>query len=532
MKRWIIFLCLFGVMLSVSSIKTTTLAQANPCEKTPTARLKAGTQARIVKPTSKDILGAFLKPQPDHITAVLHYLPIGTVVNVTDGPTCGSDGLYWYKVTLDKLEGYIAETSGKNYVMEPFTGTAPVPLPTTLTEVMACIGANSAPAATESAAPSGKAATRVVYATADGNVLVSDHGAVGRVLTKFDPAPLAVDLAPDGSAALVATYNGLYWVDASNGTTLFVADAQKFGLPENAWIDAVTWLPSQNGAAVEIVEQDDTITSYAVWAVPLDGSYPPYRVDSGAQAVGGIIRSPKQDHVVVLSTNDISPFPTSASQDTNSLLNYVPRIGEGENGLPVMPTLSWDSDEKGFYTYIPISDQAPQEDTVGGHLWYVALDGQAKDLGKPAKLNPIDYVIASGDGQFLLVSRSSNWTIRNVTSGATVQTLPSAQLVFGWTPDSKGILYRTQSGEAKYLGTDGGTSSPYVPSLTGLADIQWLPDGTPVYVAQGKDKKLSLSLRPNGADPVFLGIIANFNTFSGRILPEKPAQAVPPSACK
>jgi hypothetical protein len=313
---------------------------------------------------------------------------------------------------------------------------------------------------------------------------------------------------------------------------LLVADSTRLALAEGSWIDAVKWLPDGTSAAVEITERTNGMVSYAVWNVPIDGSFPPYRVDSGAQPYGGLVRSPNFKRVLLLGINEISTFPRAANENLYPLLDYVPRIPEGENTLPVMPILSWDAQEMGFFTYIPISDEAPPDDNVGGHLWYVAMDGSGLDLGKTPKLAVTDFVISSGDGKALLVFHTGAWTIRDAKTGAIVQTVPPSQLVFGWTPDNKGVLYRDTTGAAKYLGIDGSTDSPYAPNLTNLFDIKWLADGSSLYVARGKDNKLSFSLKQQGKDPAFLGIVSTVDSYKARILYGKISTAVAPEKCK
>src|SRR5579871_2271752 len=101
-------------------METTVRAQqAGACPKALTPRLKNGIQAKIVTASSPDIPYAFLKGQPDHVGPVLRYLPIGTVVNVVDGPACGSDGSNWWTVTLGNLKGLLAESNGRAYALEP-----------------------------------------------------------------------------------------------------------------------------------------------------------------------------------------------------------------------------------------------------------------------------------------------------------------------------------------------------------------------------------------------------------------------------
>jgi hypothetical protein len=562
-KRLIMLLCLTltAFIFAVSGDALTVRAQGTPdsvCAAAPAARLKKGDKAKIINPNAKDLPGGFIKVNADRVSPVLRFLPVGTVVDVLDGPICGPEGDRWFSVKIGDVTGYMAEANGKEFALEPFSGgDAPTLQPSTTMAVLECIAFNTAmptitptnvptepagptptfdpalPTATYIPAPAktGQEVTRVAFGNAAGEVQVSDDGQVGRVIAKFDLVPLSVDLSPDGSAVLVATLNGLYWVDVQTGNTVMVADGPKFALREGGWVNSVRWLPDMRGAAVEVVERLNGIVSYGVWSVPLDGTFPPFRVDTGSQAPGGILRSPRNGTVLMLSANDISPFPVNATEITPALLEYVPRMPEGENQVPVMPAVTWNADDTGFYTHIPISDLAPEDDNVGGHIWYVPLNGPAVDLGKLTQLNPIDYVIPSGDGLYFMSGRGATWTIRDTKTQQVVQTLPPVTGLYNWTPDNKGVVYKDQNNETKYLGVDGGTESPYIPSLTNLYDIRWLSDGSPIYTAIGGDKKLSLSVKPQGKDAAFLSIVPTLGGFSGRVIPTKPTQAIAPAKC-
>ena len=538
MKRLIILACCLALVAGVGPAQ----AQQNNCSKAPAPRIKATGFAKVVQVPNKDFMGDLLKARPDEVSPVVRYLPVGTVVNVQEGPQCGADGNNYYKVALGNLTGYLAESYGRSYVLEPAAAAGPDPLPSTVATVLECIGLNPAmpleastpdTAATPPAEPAlDQMVRRIIFGTLNGELMVSDNPVLPpRSVAKFNPLPLSVDLSPDGAAALVVTFNGLYWVDLGTGNLLLIADAQKMGLREGSWINSAKWLPDGRGAAVETVEVQNGVTSYAMWSVPIDGSFPPFRVDAGAQWLGGIQRSPSGSQMVVLSTNDISLFPKTASEDTKSLIVYVPRLSEGESSIPTLPTLSWTADEKGFYTYLPISAEAPDNDPWGGHIWYVGMDTKLLDYGKPPKLNPIDYAIVSNTGEYFVVGRGANWTIRRTKDGSVVETLPPIGILFGWTPDGKGIIYRSPQSDVGYLGVDGSTDSPMVPILKDMYDIKWMADGTALYAAQGKDKKLSLSVRQPGKDTNFLGIAASANTYHGRMLPKLPEKAIAPQPC-
>src|SRR5258708_1251040 len=139
LKRWITIFCCLVVLLAAASADTSGRGQqGGGCPKALTPRLKKGSQAKIVTASSLDIPYAFLKAQPDHDGPVLRYLPIGGVVNVIDGPTCGSDGSNWWSITVGALKGVPAGSHGRSYALEPFTGTPPELLPPTLTETKTC----------------------------------------------------------------------------------------------------------------------------------------------------------------------------------------------------------------------------------------------------------------------------------------------------------------------------------------------------------------------------------------------------------
>ncbi len=557
MKRWIIVACLLFISFTLAVAPIYALQAPTPtpgpdCSKAPVSKLTPNSKALIVSPTDKKFAypSAFLKVNADSVSPVLRYLPLGTVVDVVEAPKCGDGNANWVKVKLANLTGYIAETSGKDYVMTPYAGAnAPAPLASTSMDTMVCIAARKTPeptplgtasateAATQEPSPTptidpSKAVTRVIYAAADGTLSISDNGGPGHAITRFDPAPLNIDLSPDGTAAFVVNYNGLYWVDVLTGKTLLIADAQKLAVGQGGWIDKAAWLPNGSAGVIEITQIQNTVVSYAMQQVPLDGSFPPFGIDAGAQWTNGIQRSASGQQIVRLSTNDISRYPKTSSQDAEDLLQYVPKMSEGDNSLPTLPTLSWDPDEKGFYTYIPISDQAPEQDSVGGHVWYVPMQGPAQDLGKPPKLVPADYVIPSGDGKTILVLHQTVWTIRDSQTGDIVQTLPPVNAMFNWTPDYKGVVFRNQKLETVYLGVDGATSSPLVPAANSLADIKWLPNGTILYTAIGKDKKLSFSVKQPDKDPVFLGLVSTVDAYTARTLPGTPGAASAPLACK
>src|SRR5579859_618942 len=126
LKRWITLICgLFLLMGAATTGSLVSAQQKSACPKAPVPHLKSGSQAKILISTGKDIPGAALKSKPDHVSPVLRYLPLGSVVTVDDGPTCGDDGTNWWTVSLGDLKGYLDETNVKVYALQVFTGTAP-----------------------------------------------------------------------------------------------------------------------------------------------------------------------------------------------------------------------------------------------------------------------------------------------------------------------------------------------------------------------------------------------------------------------
>ncbi len=529
--------CILIVLMSALAVQSHTTAQANACSKALAPHLKKGDQVQVTKPSSKDFPGAFLKPDATHAGPVMRYLPMGTVVEVVDGPKCGEDKGYWYQVKVGDLTGWLAEAADNAYALEPATAPGAKPLPSTIAKVLTCIQpvAPAQPAIGGTSDSSGDNAKvlRILFSTEDGHLQVSENGGLGRVLATFDPPPLSVDLSPNGMAALVVTYNGLYWVDAVKGTTVMIADAVTFGLTEGSWPDQVTWLPDGKTAALELVNRRDNVTGYAVWNVALDGSHTPFRVDTGSQGPGGIKRSPSGTQLVMFSANDIALFPRDLNDQSPSLLEYVPKGSDADPNVFIIPAMSWAANGNGFYTFIPLSEVSGPDEKVGGHLWYVPTDASPKDLGKLTKVKATDYVIPSPSGDAVLLGRGAGWAIQNAKSGTILQTLPAVQFVFSWTPDGKGVVFTNKNAEAKYLGIDGSTTSNFVPAnTTDLYDINWLPDGTLFYLIRGKDGKLSFKVRQPGDQDKFLGIVSSVNAYSGWVVTANTAPVQAPSPCK
>lgn len=502
---------------------------AGTCSKAPALRLKIGDMAQVTAPNITSLPGAFLKEQPDHLLPVLRYLPVSTVVQITDGPKCDKGGDQWWSVKLGDLKGWMTETSGQTYILTPATGTASTPVPSTLLNALRCIKPNTPPAAPKSGDPT----LRVIFGTADGDLDYSDNGGPAQAITHFSPALLSVDLSPDGSAALVVNHNGVYWVDVLTGQTIMVADSNTFQLPENSWPVRARWRPDGRGAAVEIEDNRNNVQSFAVWNMSLDGSLLPFRVDTGGQPTDSLRLSPQRDQLIVLSASDFSMLAKTSSDEPKRLLEYTP-LKEATDAKDIfIPAVSWEASGKGFYTYIPVGDFGTDDDPIAGHVWYVPIQGETKDMGKPADVKPTDYVIPSPDGKNALVgNNATGWTIQSLEAGSILQTLPSNASIFDWTPDGKGVVFVSSAGKASFLGVDGGNTSSFVPAINDLFDLRWLPDGTMLYLARGKDEKLTFSIQKPGKDPVFMGIVGTTSDYRAALFEGTPTAAKPLEACK
>jgi hypothetical protein len=513
------------------------VAQGYDCSKAPAPRLKVGATTLIARPIVKDIPAGLLKAGPDRTGPVLRYLPLGTVAEVVEGPTCGADQNHWWKIKLANLSGWIAETMADGYLLEPSTQPASTPLLSTVLPALTCI--QFASLETAPGTPLDKAQIRLVYSTAEGAIHLSDDGGTGREITRFNPAPISLDLSPDGNVVAVASYNGVYWVDLATGNTLLLADSRTFtepanmdGLAEGSWPSRVWWMPDKNNIAVEVIDTRDNYVSYSIWVLAIDGSHKPFKADTGAQPRDSVQRSPSGSSIVLISANDIKPFPKDVNDAPDALIEFQPRVGEGDANALVVPTLSWTKDEKGFYTYIPPGEELNPTDRFGGQMVYVLTEGQIKDSRKLPRVRPTDYVIPSGDGEYVLVGRGAVWTIQSVRSGKLLQTLPPVQYLFGWTPDNRGIVFTNRAAQASYLGVDGKTKSAFVPVATDLYDIKWLRDGTAFFTVRGKDGKLSFKMqRPNESEK-FFGLIPTVKAFTAKQMLVKPSLPKAPQACK
>jgi hypothetical protein len=342
---------------------------------------------------------------------------------------------------------------------------------------------------------------------------------------------LNVDLSPNGAEILVTNYNGVYWVDVLTGQTVLVADSSTIGLTEDAWPNRVFWLPDGRQAAIEVQDVADQIHTFPIWSLSLDGSQAPFRADLGEQPENSIRRSPLRNAALLLTANSISRFPKSMNDDPPAYLEFVPLTDEGDARDIFRPATTWNADNTGFYTYIPKSEFAPPEDPVGGHLWYIPLEGEPKDLGTPSNIGDGEYVIPSPNGEALLLGRSDRWRIQAPESGSILQTLPPIDSLFDWTPDGKGVVFTSKDRKPQYLGLDGSTTSDYVPVADNLFEIRWLPDGSVLYVVQGKDLRYTFTVKPPGKEANFMGIIPTPYAWSAAIYPGTPGLGKAPESC-
>ncbi|MFN8420881.1 MAG: hypothetical protein U0528_16810 [Anaerolineae bacterium] len=523
------------ITVTPDSNATPTPIGFNPviCENAPALQLKPGQQAKVVALNDPVLPGAMLKPQPDPEAPVIRYLPLDTPITVLHGPECDVSDSQWWFVQVGNLQGWLTETQGQTYILEPAEDDveSPTTLDSTTMLPLNCFQPSDPAAPPDPGIP----LLRVVYANEEGKVFVSDLGAAGREVAQFNPMPTSVDLSPDGTAIAVTNENGIYWIDAETGNVVMLADGPTFELPLNAWTNRALWLPNGRGLAVEVEDRNGGINSFGIYSFPTDGTSQFFRVDAGAQPANSLRLSPPGNRLVVLSANDISTFPTNIDDDKNLLLEYTP-VNEEEDALRIFsPAISWSVDGAGFYTYIPAGVLTAPDDPVANRLWYVPLDGTpAKDLGVPPGIAVGEYVIPSPDGKNLLLGRGFNWRIQSVDSGEVVRTVPPIEYVFDWTPDGKGVIYTTPDSFSAYIGIDGSTETPYLSSrVQGLYNVRWLPDGTALYLARTDTSETSFALGiqiPSKA-AVTLDTVAGSNSYGAAVLPGIPGTARTPQKC-
>lgn len=512
-------------------------AQVDICFGLPESRLQAGSVARVVgnsRLKEEAPPGAYLKSNASREGLVLRYLAEGTLLRILPDSKslCTIDGDRWWAVEVDGLRGYVTESVGQNYVLEPHNGELTAAAPSELTTVLTCVRPYlDSPPPTPTVAPNSTPYFRAVFGSDDGTLQYADQGGFPRLIARFDFPPLSVDLSPDGSAALVLTYNGVYWVDILTGKVAYFADPTRFSLSEDTWFVRAQWTPQGDAAAVELVDTRDNIYTFPIWTVSLTGQGAPFQVDTGREPQFSVQRSPDRSLMVILSASDIVPYPKSIVDEPPPLLEFVPAGAEGD-GRSILPaSITWTPDSSGFYAYTPKSEDAPPDDPFGGRLFFVPRNGTAQDFGAVSNIPRNARVIPSPNGLWLLVKVGEQWRIQ-ARDGKIAQRLPAESEPFGWTPDSAGVAFRTAEGKTGFLGTDGKTESPYVPLVDNLSTLSWLPDGTALYAVRGFDGRLTLSGKPLDGQAFYIGIVANELAYSAALFNAAPNAARPPRPCE
>ncbi len=511
-------------------------AQVDTCLGLPDSRLRGGSFARVVGNSrfkEEAPPGAYLKSNAARGGLVLRYLAQGALLRVAEDaqPFCTLDGDRWWAVEVDGLRGFVTESVGQRYVLEPYTGVPPTPAPDGRNTVLTCVRPYlDPPPPTPTAAPNAPPYFRAVFGGEDGTLQYADQGGFPRLITQFDYPPISVDLSPDGSVALVLTYNGVYWVEILSGKVIYFADPTRFSLAEDAWFTRAQWTPQGDAAALELMDTRDNIYTFSVWNISLTGQGAPFQVDTGKEPQFSVRRSPDRRAMIVLSANDIVRYPRNFVDEPPPLLEFVPASGEGDGRSIIPASITWMADSSGFYAYVPKSEDAPSDDPFGGRLFRVPLEGAAEDLGALANLPRGAEVIPSPKGDLLLVRAGEQWRLQTI-SGQVRQSLPEGSTIFGWTPDGLGIAFRSADGKPAYLGADGATESPYLPLVDNLFTLEWLPDGTALYTVRGADGKLTLSAQPLGGAAQYIGIVAGRFAFSAATFNAAPGLARPPQPC-
>jgi hypothetical protein len=512
-------------------------AQVDLCLGLPASRLQAGSVARVVgnsRLKEEAPPGAYLKSNAARGGLVLRYLAQGTLLRILPDsqPLCTIDGDRWWAVEVDGQRGYVTESAGQEYVLEPYTGAPPTPMPSDFTTVLTCVRPYlDPPPPTPTAVPDSAPFFRAVFGSDDGTLQYADQGGFPRPITRFDYPPLSVDLSPDGTAALVLTYNGVYWVEIPTGKVAYFADPTRFALTEDMWFVRAQWTPQGDSAAVELVDSRDNIYTFPVWNVSLTGQGAPFQVDTGREPLFSVRRSPDRSLMIVLSASDIIPYPRNFVDEPPPLLEFVPAGPEGDGRSILTASITWTADSSGFYAYTPKSEDAPPDDPFGGRLFFVPRAGTPQDFGALQNIPSNAEVIPAPNGLWLLVRAGATWRIQN-REGEVQQTLPPESTLFGWTPDSAGVAFRTADGKAGFLGVEGETESPYVPMVDNLFTLAWLPDGTALYTVRGADGKLTLSARPLNGEPFYIGIVAGEFAYSAATFNAPPGLARPPRPCE
>lgn len=129
-----ILMLLIAMSAVCFAVAERTIAQVDTCLGLPESRLTAGGLARVVGRSSiKEGApgGVALKTGPNRDGLVLRYIAPGSILNIDDNsqPSCTVDGDRWWAARFGDLKGFVVETVGQNYVLEPFGGAPPTPAP-------------------------------------------------------------------------------------------------------------------------------------------------------------------------------------------------------------------------------------------------------------------------------------------------------------------------------------------------------------------------------------------------------------------
>lgn len=97
---------------------------APPVTCTLTPRLRPGDQGRVTPGESNAVR---TQPATGPGSAVIGYIPAFGAFRVLEGPVCGPDGRYWFRVDYSGLVGWTPEGEGATYWLEPLPGNPPPP---------------------------------------------------------------------------------------------------------------------------------------------------------------------------------------------------------------------------------------------------------------------------------------------------------------------------------------------------------------------------------------------------------------------
>jgi hypothetical protein len=100
--------------LTIAGITTTGIDPASiTCSGSPATRLSVNRQAAVIYNPS-----VRMRSDPGLEAQILQEVGYGTTINITGGPACVSD-LLWWQVQIDSTVGWIAEGQAGAYYLEP-----------------------------------------------------------------------------------------------------------------------------------------------------------------------------------------------------------------------------------------------------------------------------------------------------------------------------------------------------------------------------------------------------------------------------